>query len=196
LRFRSTIEINGINPYVRVSPRHAAKLQTGWRKPLPVHIRINAQPKTPWPINLMPVGDGSFYLYLHGDVRKASGTKVGDMVTVEVEFDAAIRAARKRCRAGSGRPCVNTRAPSKPEATDSEPAERDPAISLRPEVTRGQTRNTQRALRVLAGAQARFMARSWKMIPRQNAGAGFERNSNQRPDPFGLTPRTGCVVPV
>jgi hypothetical protein len=23
---------------------------------------------------MMPVGDGSFYLYLHGDIRKASGT--------------------------------------------------------------------------------------------------------------------------
>lgn len=34
---------------------------------------------------------GSFYLYLHGDVRKASTTKVGDRVHVEVSFDAEYR---------------------------------------------------------------------------------------------------------
>ena len=39
----------------------------------------------------MPVGDGSFYLYLHGDVRRASGTKVGDRVRVEVAFHAEYR---------------------------------------------------------------------------------------------------------
>src|SRR5436853_5166 len=40
---------------------------------------------------MMPVGDGSFYLYLHGDVRKASGTKVGDRVRVEAGFDSKYR---------------------------------------------------------------------------------------------------------
>lgn len=40
---------------------------------------------------MMPAGDGSFYLYLNGDVRKASGTAVGDRVRVEIEFDAAYK---------------------------------------------------------------------------------------------------------
>lgn len=40
---------------------------------------------------MMPVGDDSFYLYLHGDVRKASHTKVGDRVTVAVSFDTAYK---------------------------------------------------------------------------------------------------------
>ena len=35
----------------------------------------------------MPIGDGNFYLYLHGDVRKASGTQVGDVVNVQIRFD-------------------------------------------------------------------------------------------------------------
>ena len=39
----------------------------------------------------MPVGDGTFYLYLHGEVRKASKTKVGDRVKVQVSFDSAYR---------------------------------------------------------------------------------------------------------
>src|ERR1700749_941155 len=87
LLFRATIEINNINPYVLVSARRAAQIKKGWRKPLPVHVRVNGQPKQPWHINMMPIGDGSFYLYLHGYVRKASNTKVGDTVTVELEFD-------------------------------------------------------------------------------------------------------------
>src|SRR6267142_3086962 len=91
LRFRSLIKINNINPYVLVSAKRAARLHAGWRKPLPVRVRVNGKPAVPWRINMMPVGDGSFYLYLHGDVRKASGTKVGDRVRVEVGFDARYR---------------------------------------------------------------------------------------------------------
>src|SRR6267142_5890395 len=87
LRFRSLIEINNINPYVLVSAKRAARLQKGWRKPLPVRVRVNGRPEKPWRINMMPAGDGSFYLYLHGDVRKASKTKVGDKVDAEVAFD-------------------------------------------------------------------------------------------------------------
>ena len=54
---------------------------------MPVRIRVNGEPAKAWRINMMPLGDGSFYLYLHGHVRKASDTKVGDTVTVELEFD-------------------------------------------------------------------------------------------------------------
>src|SRR6267378_3136368 len=90
-RFQSKIEINKINPYVFVSVARAAKIRKGWRKPLPVRIRVNGNPKTPWRINMMPIGDGSFYLYLHGDVRKSSGTKVGASVAVELRFDAKYK---------------------------------------------------------------------------------------------------------
>src|ERR1700722_3915043 len=91
LKFRSLIEINNINPYVLVSARRAARLRKGWRKPLPVRIRVNGRPEKPWRINLMPIGDGSFYLYLHGVVRKASRTQVGDAGTVELAFDDEYR---------------------------------------------------------------------------------------------------------
>ena len=91
LRFRSLIEINNVNPYVLVSARRAASIRKGWRRPLPVRVRVNGKPTKAWRINMMPVGDGSFYLYLHGDVRKASGTKVGEAVTVELEFDDEYR---------------------------------------------------------------------------------------------------------
>ncbi len=92
LTFRATIDIRGINPFVPVSAARARRLKPEWRKPLPVLVRVNGQPeRAPWRINMMPAGGGGFYLYLHGDVRRASNTKVGDVVLVEVELDSAHR---------------------------------------------------------------------------------------------------------
>ena len=91
LQFRAVIEIQNINPYVLVSARRAARIRKGWRRPLPVRVRVNGKPEKPWRINMMPAGDGTFYLYLHGEVRKASNTKVGDTVTVALEFDEEYR---------------------------------------------------------------------------------------------------------
>ena len=90
LAFFAPIEIFNGNPYVYVSAARAKAIKPGWRKPLPVLVRINGKPAEAWRINMMPVGDGGFYLYLHGDVRKASGTAVGDRVRVEIEFDEAL----------------------------------------------------------------------------------------------------------
>jgi hypothetical protein len=54
MRFREVIQIRGINPYIRVSAEISKRLKRNWRKPLPVSVRINAQPKRPWRINMMP----------------------------------------------------------------------------------------------------------------------------------------------
>src|SRR5262245_45726085 len=92
LSFPALIDIRSINPYVLVSAARTKKLKPDWRKPMPVLVRINGQPaEKPWRINMMPAGDGSFYLYLHESVRKASKTGVGDKVRVEVEFDAQYK---------------------------------------------------------------------------------------------------------
>ena len=77
LSFTAVIKIRGINPFILVSAARANVLKPGWLKPLPVLVKINSKPEKAWPINMMPIGDGSFYLYLHGDVRKASETVVG-----------------------------------------------------------------------------------------------------------------------
>jgi hypothetical protein len=162
LRFRSLIEINKINPYVLVSAARAARLKPGWRRPMPVRIRVNGKPQVPWRINLMPIGDGSFYLYLHGDVRKASGTKVGDVVSVEMAFDAEYRggpqsmptwfaAALERNR--RAREAWQALTPSRQKEIA-----RYLANLKSPEA---QARNTRRAVRVLSGDKGRFMARSW-----------------------------------
>jgi hypothetical protein len=85
--FKATIRIRGANPYILVSASHASAIRKGWRKALPVLLRINGRPEDLWRNNMMPVGDGGFYLYLHCNVRKASGPAVGDRVSAEVSFD-------------------------------------------------------------------------------------------------------------
>jgi hypothetical protein len=164
VRFQATIEVFNGNPYVPVSAARAARLQSGWRRPMPVLVQLDGKPVPPWRINLMPVGDGSFYLYLHGDVRKAAGRDVGDRVTVAVEFDAAY---------------VN--GPMHPmPAWFREPLEANPAArrnwdalipSRQKEILRyfswlkseaAKQRNLEKALHVLAGGEGRFMARAWK----------------------------------
>lgn len=109
------MEIRGINPFVLVSAARAQRIKAAWRKSLPVLVRVNGEPSAkPWRINMMPAGDGSFYLYLHGSVRRASNTKVGDRVRVEVAFDAAYRGGPapmpKEFRAALARDSVAARA--------------------------------------------------------------------------------------
>src|SRR3569623_2397164 len=89
--FTAQIEIRGINPYVLVSAKRAQEIKAGWKKPMPVRLQVTGEPRPARRINMMPVGDGSFYLYLDGEVRKASGTQVGDTVEVSVTFDAGYR---------------------------------------------------------------------------------------------------------
>jgi len=163
LRFRSVIEINDINPYVLVSAKRAARIQRDWRKPLPVRVQVNGKPDTPWRTNLMPVGDGSFYVYLHGDVRKASSTKVGDVVTLDVEFDGEYRS-------GPAHPIPQwfndalDRNPSAKRTWDALIPSRQKEILRyfsRLKSSEAQARNVQQAIRVLSGGKGRFMARSW-----------------------------------
>jgi hypothetical protein len=163
VRFSSVIDIHGINPYVRVSAEHAAVLKKGWRKALPVLVRVNGKPDRPWRINLMPIGDGSFYLYLHGEVRKASSTKPGDLIEVELQFD-------EEYRAGPTHPMPPYFSEALEQNQRAKQAWNALIPSLQKEILRyfsrlkspeAQARNTQRVLHVLSGGKGRFMARSW-----------------------------------
>jgi len=164
LTFRAKMLIRGVNPYVLIGASRATTLRPGWRRPMPVLVKVNGEPTPPWRINLMPVGDGRFYLYLAGAVRKASATKVGDTVAVEVRFDPAYRSG-----------------PMHPmPAWFRRPLEADPKAkhawdalipSRQKEILRylswlksdeARDRNVARALGVLRGEEARFMARSWR----------------------------------
>jgi hypothetical protein len=162
--FTATIKIRGINPYVLVSAPRANAIKPGWCKPLPVCVRINGKPDKAWRINMMPVGDGSFYLYLHGNVRKASGTAVGDRVRVEIAFDASYRRGPQ-----------NRLPPSFKQALMANPQAMQNWKALVPsrkkEILRylsalksseARARNISEVVRMLSGETGRFMARSWK----------------------------------
>jgi len=163
LRFRARIEIKGINPYIRVDAEQAARLKPKWRKPMPVRIQVNRKPVVPWRINLMPVGDGSFYLYLHGEVRKASGTGVGDVVSVTVAFDGDYKGGpADPMPPRFGGELKRNRAAQR--GWERLPPSRQKEILrylARLKSTEAQQRNVEKALHVLAGGKARFMARSW-----------------------------------
>ena len=164
LRFAAVIRIRGVNPYVSVSRRRAGQLQKSWRRPLPVLIRINGQPaRKPWPINMMPAGDGSFYLYLHQSVRDASGRSVGDRVVVELDFDRAYRNGPLHPMPRWFRDALRSDTRAKRNWSRLPPSRRKEILryfaGLRS--AEAKARNLARAMVVLSGKSGRFMARSW-----------------------------------
>ncbi len=164
LRFHAQIEIRGINPYVLVSAAQAAKLKPDWRKPMPVHVQIDGKPDVPWRINMMPAGDGNFFLYLHGQVRTASGTGVGDVVSVAVAFDDGYKG-------GPLDPMPRwfgdelKQNPAARRGWNRLPPSRQKEVIrylVRLKSPQARQRNVLRALHVLAGGKSRFMGRAWE----------------------------------
>ena len=163
LNFRARIEIRGINPYVSVGAARAAKLTADWRGPMPVLVQINGQPEPPHRINLMPAGDGTFTLYLDAKVRKASATKVGDTVRVGLAFN-------KEYRGGPDSPMPRWFSTALKRNTAAKKGWSALPPSRQKEILRyfarlkseeARARNLEKALHVLAGGSARFMARAW-----------------------------------
>jgi bacteriocin resistance YdeI/OmpD-like protein/uncharacterized protein DUF1905 len=162
--FTAIIKIRGINPFVLVSARRAKAIKPGWRKPLPVLVRLNGKPAKAWRINMMPAGNGSFYLYLHGDIRKASGTAMGDRVQIEVEFDAAYQSGPQQPMPGWFRQALAANPLAKKNWAALIPSRKKEILRYfsRLKSPEARARNLARALRILSGEPGRFMARSWK----------------------------------
>jgi hypothetical protein len=163
VRFTARMEIRGINPYVLVSAARAKRIKAGWRKPLPVLVRVNGHPKSaPWRINMMPTGTGAFYLYLHGSVRDASETKVGDSVAVEIEFDGEYRGGPSAMPVWFRIPLSRNAAAKRAWAALTPSRQKEIVRYLSAlKSDEARERNVIRALRVLSGGKERFMARSW-----------------------------------
>ncbi len=110
------------------------------------------------------MGNGGFFLYLHGQVRRASGAELGDRVMVDARFD---------------RPQKSDPIHSMP-AWFRGPLKKNPRAqkswaALSPgrkkEILRGfsrlksaevRRRNAAKAVSVISGRAGRFVARSWK----------------------------------
>ena len=163
VRFSAVIKIHGVNPYVLVSATRAAKLKPHWRKPMPVLVRIDGKPEEPWSINMMPVGDGSFRLYLHEKVRKASSTGVGDRVEVEVRFDAEYRGGPAHPMPASLRTALKKNPLARQNWEALIPSRKKEILRYFAALKSAEARerNLARALQALSGQPVRFMARSW-----------------------------------
>lgn len=164
MKFTALIQIRIGNPYILVSKKQAELIRPDWKKALPVLIKINGKPQKAWRINMMPVGNGSFYLYLHGDVRKASNTKVGDNVSVQIDFD-------KEYKNGPMHPMPSWFKTALDKNPDAKKNWEKLIPSRKKEILRyfswlkseeAQDRNLKKVLSVLSGNPERFMARSWK----------------------------------
>jgi hypothetical protein len=164
LRLEAVIKIRGVNPFVLVSASRANAIKPGWRKPLPVLVRINGKPADPWHINMMPVGDGSFYLYLHGDIRKASGTAVGDRVRVEIDFDASYRNGPQHPMPSWFQQALAGNSPATKHWKELTPSRKKEIMRYfsRLNSPQARARNLARVLHVLSGETGRFMGRAWK----------------------------------
>ncbi len=163
LRFSSVMLIRDANPYIPVSAARAKKIKAGWKKPMPVLVQINGKPDKPWHINMMPAGDGSFYLYLHGSVRKDSRTGVGDRVSVEVSFDSAYRNGPMHPMPQWFGDALAGNAKAKHAWDELIPSRQKEVLRyflwLKSDEARG--RNLAKVMRVLTGSKERFMARDW-----------------------------------
>lgn len=164
LQFVQVIEIRDGNPYVLVTEQLAQQLRPDWRRPMPVMIQINSKPRKPWHINMIPTGKGSFYLYLHGDVRKASDTKVGDSVTVTVEFDTAYHNGPLTTPPTWFIDTLKTNTTARLNWENLPPSRQKEVVryftDLKTEAAR--ERNLKKVIAVLSGDEGRFMARDWK----------------------------------
>ena len=159
--FRAVIEIRGINPFIRVSASQAEAIKPGWRKPLPVLLRISGRPDKASRTNLMPTGDGSFYLYLNEIVRSAADASVGDRVSIEMEFDDDYRT-------GPQHPIPDwlkdglERNPEAQKNWEALPPSRKKEILryfAQLKSVEARNRNLCKILSVLSGEPGRFMAR-------------------------------------
>lgn len=114
-------------------------------------------------LNMMPIGDGGFRLYLNGKVRKASGTGVGDRVEVELRFDVKYRSGPAHPMPAWFRAALKKNPVARKNWEALIPSRKKEILryfSLLKSPGAWE-RNLARVIRVLSGKPERFMARSW-----------------------------------
>jgi bacteriocin resistance YdeI/OmpD-like protein/uncharacterized protein DUF1905 len=163
LTFTALVRIRGVNPYVVVDSTRVTAIRPNWRRPLPVLVRINGTPPEPWRTNMMPVGDGSFFLYLHGPARKASRTRAGDRVRLEIRFDAEYRNGPLHPMPDWFESALSKHPRARRNWSALSPSRRKEVLRYFAQLKSrdARTRNLRRALEVLSGGPGRFMGRDW-----------------------------------
>lgn len=164
VKFNAIIEIREGNPYILVNKARALQIKKDWRRPMPVRIRLNDMPAESWKINMMPVGEGSFYLYLHGDVRGPTNTKVGDKVAVSIEFDEQYKNGPQHEMPDWFAVALTNNHTARNNWEALPPSRQKEILRYFSwlKSDKAKERNLQKAVYVLSGGEGRFMARSWR----------------------------------
>lgn len=164
IEFQATIALRGINPYILVSAEQAAELAPGWRRPMPVLVQLNGRPTPAWPINMMPVGDGSFYLYLHNQIRKPTQTALGDEVTVTLRFDTSYKAGPTDSMPEALATALSANAVAATNWEKLPPGRKKEVLRYLGRLRSSDVRqsNIGRLMFVLEGNEGRYLARTWK----------------------------------
>ena len=112
----------------------------------------------------MPAGDGSFYLYLRNDIRKASGTTVGDSVAVELSFDGLYRCGPTRLLPPWFRSELRKSAIARKALEAIIPSRKKEILRYFAALKSPEAKapNLSRVIEALSGVEVRFMARVWK----------------------------------
>jgi hypothetical protein len=157
------IELVGVNPYVRVVADQAERLKPGWRGPMPVVVGINGVPNTRWRTNMMPVGEGAFNLYLHGEMRKASQTSVGEPVELELWFDEAYVNGPQHLIPAWFQAALDLDSAAHANWKRLAPSRQKELLRYfdRLKSTEAIDRNLVRVMHVLRGNQGHYMGRDW-----------------------------------
>jgi hypothetical protein len=167
--FTAVAKIRGVNPFVSVSAVLVERLKPGWRRPLPVRVRIHGklkegcQPESTWRTNLMPAGDGSFFLYLNEAMRGGTGVAVGSRIRVELEFDASYRNGPQHPMPSWFSKALRENEMAKKHWAALTPSRKKEVLRYFAQLKSAEARerNVLRALHVLSGATGRFMGRTW-----------------------------------
>lgn len=160
--FKAVIQIRGVNPFLDVDPARASAIKPGWRKPLPVLVRINGVPEKPHRINMMPAGDGSFYLYLNGIIREQAGVSVGHSVSVEIAFDPGYRGGPQAMPRWF-KAALNQNPQAQRNWAKLSPSRQKEILRYLAQLKspEARARNLAKAISMLSGDTGRFMARTW-----------------------------------
>jgi hypothetical protein len=130
---------------------------------MPVLVKFNGSPDTPWRTNMMPVGGGEFYLYLHGGMRKAARVKVDDVVSVTLRFDDSYRNGPLHDSPEWFQEALEANPLATANWTKLAPSRQKEILRYFAALKSDQAkkRNLVQALRVLEGESDRFMGRDW-----------------------------------
>jgi hypothetical protein len=152
-----------VNPYVLLQGSQASRLKKNWRGPMPVFFGVHGDPGKVWRTNLIPLRDGSFRLYLNGEIRRTLGLNVGDVVKLDVQFDYEYRGGPLHPMpswfddAMSGNPLAKRGWGRLTPSRQREILRYFSQLKSR----EAKERNAERAIHVLSGGQGRFMGRPW-----------------------------------